>query len=79
VHLAGPDFPVKRMENVRQKNKPQGFWPCGFLFLVEHSGIEPLTSTLPVWRSPKVSGVHHHKTQPAYVDIYSAAESLLKL
>jgi len=47
--------------------------------LVEHSGIEPLTSTLPVWRSPKVSGVHHHKTQPAYVDIYSAAESLLKL
>jgi len=48
-------------------------------FLVEHSGIEPLTSTLPVWRSPEVSGVHHHKTQPAYVDIYSAAESLLKL
>lgn len=67
-------------QNRRGRSDNAHFLLCSSLgHLVEHSGFEPLTSTLPVWRSPKVSGVHHHKTQPAYVDIYSAAESLLKL
>ena len=38
--------------------------------MVEHSGIEPLTSTLPVWRSPEISGMHPHKTQPPHMWIY---------
>lgn len=36
---------------LKTAKNPQALKPCGFC-LVEHSGIEPLTSTLPVWRSP---------------------------
>ena len=61
------------------KTQATRFWPCGLLFLVEISGIEPLTSCMPCRRSPEVSGVHHHKTQPIYVDIYSAEKSILEL
>lgn len=31
--------------------QPKTAVSCDF-FVVEHSGIEPLTATLPVWRSP---------------------------
>lgn len=49
------------------------------LMLVENSGIEPLTSCMPCRRSPEVSGVHHHKTQPHICGyIYSAVESLFE-
>ena len=72
-------FVLYQVPGLIGKTKATRLWPCGLLFLVEISGIEPLTSCMPCRRSPKVSGVHHHKTQPAYVDIYSAAESLLKL
>ena len=34
------------------KTKATRFWPCGLLFLVEISGIEPLTSWMPFKRSP---------------------------
>ena len=32
-----------------------------FFPMVEHRRIELLTSTLPVWRAPEVSGMHPHK------------------
>ena len=34
------------------KTKATRFWPCGLLFLVEISGIDPLTSCMPCRRSP---------------------------
>ena len=46
------------------KTQATRFWPCGLLFLVEISGIEPLTSCMPCRRSPEVSGMHPHKAYP---------------
>ena len=37
---------------VRYEKSTRHFWPCGLSFLVEISGIEPLTSWMPFKRSP---------------------------
>jgi hypothetical protein len=34
------------------KRKPRAIARCGGFVLVDPSGIEPLTSTMPLWRSP---------------------------
>lgn len=44
----------KNNSKVRRKKKGSRF-SSGFLFCVEHSGLEPLTSTLPVSRSSRMS------------------------
>ena len=34
---------------------------CGFHEKMEHTGFEPVTSTLPVWRAPNCANAPHQK------------------
>ena len=47
------DLPPRRLAlSARTKQNPRAIARCGGFYLVDPSGIEPLTSTMPLWRSP---------------------------
>ena len=50
------DLDIKNAGSVEKSMLPGGIW------LVEHTGLEPVTSTLPVWRAPSCANA------PALVD-----------